>query len=162
MGLSVWLKTKPSLLCWTVLYAWCPGDLPVLDAAGRTKIWAIHMDEESRPEFHCMRRAWVASVLWTCREGFATAPRWEPAAWPHLPSPPQPTWICLCRPASRKESEEIRSGGGEIILKKSNIEVSCCTKARKHMQDDLKRQVFICREIQHLPAARLHGGPKRQ
>lgn len=32
-------------------------------------------------------------------------------------------------------------------------------KAAEHTQDELKRLVLICTEIQHLPAARLHKGP---
>lgn len=40
-----------------------------------------------------------------------------------------------------------------IIIIKATIKFPVELKAGEHMQDELKRQVLICMEIQHLPAA---------
>lgn len=121
MGSSVWLKTKPSLWCWTALYTRCPGDPPVLDAARRTKIWAIYMDEESWPEFHRICRAWVSQCALDMQGELCYSTKMSTCCMVPSAFLTSAYLICPCRPAGRKESEEIRSGTGEIILKKGNI-----------------------------------------
>lgn len=163
MGLSAWLKTKPPLWSWTALDIWCPGDPPALDAAGRTEIWAIYMDEELWPEFHHIHRAWVSQYALDVQGGLCNCTKMRMCCMA-----PSAFATSAYRGVSRETSRQKGKWGNKVwhrgnnILKKATVKFPVALKARKHMQDELKRQVLTCREIQHLSAARLHRDPKRQ